>query len=151
MFSGGRSIYGLGDDAAVASPEPDPPAPAGTIKKAEVPGSPATPPIDAKTGAPLPNGGTEKDMAFYMKWLFWASLGGAAVLGTTAYFLLRKKPSARPVSGAAHKRKRKPAEDRAYGYTFAEWLRAAGRSDSASEYDLRAAWRAGEKPAEYRR
>lgn len=34
-------------------------------------------------------------------------------------------------------------------YTFAEWLAAAGRSDSTSEYDLRAAWRAGEDPAEY--
>jgi hypothetical protein len=34
--------------------------------------------------------------------------------------------------------------------TFAEWLAAAGRADSASEYDLRAAWRAGEDPEEYR-
>jgi hypothetical protein len=42
-----------------------------------------------------------------------------------------------------------PADDIAYGYTFAQWLAAAGRSDSASEYDLRAAWRAGEDPAEY--
>lgn len=38
----------------------------------------------------------------------------------------------------------------AYGLTFQRWLAAAGRSDSASEYDLRAAWRAGEDPAEYR-
>jgi hypothetical protein len=37
----------------------------------------------------------------------------------------------------------------AYGYTFADWLSAAGRQDTASEYDLRAAWRAGENPAEY--
>jgi hypothetical protein len=42
------------------------------------------------------------------------------------------------------------AEDRAYGYTFAEWLRAAGRTSSASDYDLRAAWRAGEKPENYK-
>lgn len=40
-------------------------------------------------------------------------------------------------------------EDKAYGLTFWEWLTAAGRSDSASEYDLRAAWRAGESPSEY--
>ena len=38
----------------------------------------------------------------------------------------------------------------AHGLTFSEWLRTAGRSDSASEYDLRAAWRAGEDPSEYR-
>lgn len=37
----------------------------------------------------------------------------------------------------------------AYGYTFSDWLRAAGRDDSASEYDLRAAWRAGEDPLIY--
>jgi hypothetical protein len=42
-------------------------------------------------------------------------------------------------------------QDTAYGYTFADWLAAAGRTDSASEYDLRAAWRAGEDPAEYAR
>jgi hypothetical protein len=36
-----------------------------------------------------------------------------------------------------------------HGYTFARWLEAAGRQDSASEYDLRAAWDAGEDPAEY--
>lgn len=42
------------------------------------------------------------------------------------------------------------SEDTAHGYTFAEWLAAAGRSDSASEYDLRAAWRAGETPEEYK-
>jgi len=42
-------------------------------------------------------------------------------------------------------------KEEAYGLTFAAWLRAAGRSDSASEYDLRAAWRAGESPTEYRR
>lgn len=41
-------------------------------------------------------------------------------------------------------------EDTAYGYTFEEWLRAAGRRDSASEFDLRAAWRAGEDPKEYK-
>lgn len=41
-------------------------------------------------------------------------------------------------------------EDEAYGYTFAGWLAAAGRTDSASDYDLRAAWRAGEEPTEYR-
>jgi hypothetical protein len=40
-------------------------------------------------------------------------------------------------------------DETAHGYTFAEWLTAAGRSDSASEYDLRAAWRAGEDPSEY--
>jgi len=40
-------------------------------------------------------------------------------------------------------------EDSAHGMTFAEWLASAGRSDSASEYDLRAAWRAGEDPSEY--
>jgi hypothetical protein len=34
-------------------------------------------------------------------------------------------------------------------YTFGEWLSAAGRDDSASDYDLRAAWRAGEDPGEY--
>lgn len=39
--------------------------------------------------------------------------------------------------------------DTAHGYTFAEWLAEAGRKDSASEYDLRAAWRAGEDPSEY--
>lgn len=44
---------------------------------------------------------------------------------------------------------REPSEDEAHGYTFAGWLAAAGRSDSASERDLRAAWRAGEDPAEY--
>lgn len=37
----------------------------------------------------------------------------------------------------------------AHGYTFSGWLEAAGRSDSASEYDLRAAWRAGESPEDY--
>jgi hypothetical protein len=36
------------------------------------------------------------------------------------------------------------------GYTFAEWLRCAGRQDSASYCDLRAAWRAGELPDDYR-
>lgn len=36
-----------------------------------------------------------------------------------------------------------------YGYTFEEWLHAAGRRDSASEYDLRAAWDAGEDPSVY--
>jgi hypothetical protein len=41
-------------------------------------------------------------------------------------------------------------QDTAYGRTFAQWLRAAERRDSASEYDLRAAWRAGEEPSEYR-
>ena len=41
--------------------------------------------------------------------------------------------------------------DAAYGHTFAAWLAAAGRTDSASEYDLRAAWRAGEDPTEYQR
>lgn len=40
-------------------------------------------------------------------------------------------------------------KDSAYGYTFSAWLAAAGRSDSASDYDLRAAWRAGEEPGEY--
>jgi hypothetical protein len=40
-------------------------------------------------------------------------------------------------------------EDAAHGYTFAAWLSAAGRCDSASEYDLRSAWRAGEDPSEY--
>ena len=43
------------------------------------------------------------------------------------------------------------AEPTAYGMTFAAWLAAAGRSDSASEYDLRAAWRAGEAPTDYQR
>jgi hypothetical protein len=37
------------------------------------------------------------------------------------------------------------------GLTFAEWLAAAGVSDTGtSQYDLRAAWRAGEDPTEYR-
>jgi len=44
-----------------------------------------------------------------------------------------------------------PTDDIAHGLTFAAWLAAAGRTDSASEYDLRAAWRAGEDPAEYAR
>lgn len=39
--------------------------------------------------------------------------------------------------------------DTAHGVTFAAWLSAADRRDSVSEYDLRAAWRAGEDPAEY--
>lgn len=43
----------------------------------------------------------------------------------------------------------KHGEDVVEGYTFGAWLRAAGRRDSASEYDLRAAWRAGEDPSEY--
>ncbi|HEX9156006.1 MAG TPA: hypothetical protein VF819_10605 [Nitrospira sp.] len=37
----------------------------------------------------------------------------------------------------------------AHGYTFSAWLRAAGRDSSTSDYDLRAAWRAGEEPSEY--
>lgn len=37
----------------------------------------------------------------------------------------------------------------AFDLTFSEWLVAANRSDSASEYDLRAAWRAGEDPGDY--
>ena len=37
----------------------------------------------------------------------------------------------------------------AYGLDFGEWLRLAQRTDSASEYDLRAAWRAGENPEDY--
>ena len=41
------------------------------------------------------------------------------------------------------------AEETAHGYTLAEWLEAAGRYDTTSEYDLRAAWRAGEDPADY--
>jgi len=41
------------------------------------------------------------------------------------------------------------ADESVHGYSFAEWLAAAGRSDSTSEYDLRAAWRAGEDPSEY--
>ena len=45
---------------------------------------------------------------------------------------------------------RPQSESEAYGLTFSKWLAAAGRTDSASEYDLRAAWRAGEDPAEYR-
>lgn len=40
-------------------------------------------------------------------------------------------------------------DDVAYGLTFSEWLAAARRTDSASEYDLRAAWRAGEDPSIY--
>lgn len=40
-------------------------------------------------------------------------------------------------------------EETAYGYTFSEWLHAAGRDDSASEHDLRAAWRAGENHQDY--
>lgn len=43
------------------------------------------------------------------------------------------------------------ADETAFGFAFREWLAAAGRTDSASEYDLRAAWRAGEDPAEYLR
>lgn len=42
------------------------------------------------------------------------------------------------------------SQDTAHGLTFAEWLAQAGRSDTCSEYDLRAAWRAGENPDEYR-
>lgn len=42
-------------------------------------------------------------------------------------------------------------DEEAHGVTFAAWLAAAGRADSASEYDLRAAWRAGENPEEYTR
>jgi len=95
MFSEGLCIYGLGADATVTSPDPDPPAPAGTSKKAEVPGSPITPPPGTQ------NGGNEKDKtSFYTRWWFWAGLGGAAAAGTAAYFLLRKNPSG-PVSGAA--------------------------------------------------
>lgn len=40
-------------------------------------------------------------------------------------------------------------EEEAHGYTFAAWLDAANRADGASQYDLRAAWRAGENPEEY--
>lgn len=40
--------------------------------------------------------------------------------------------------------------DAAYGMTFTEWLEATGRSDSASRYSLREAWRAGEDPELYR-
>jgi hypothetical protein len=36
-----------------------------------------------------------------------------------------------------------------HGYTFAAWLEASGRDDSASDYDLRAAWAAGEDPSDY--
>jgi hypothetical protein len=94
MFSGGRSIYGAALGVSNTEfPEPSPDPPAGTAKKAEVPGSPAAPPAGTK------NGGTETDKAFYMKWWFWVGLGGAAAAGTSAYFLLRKKPGARPVSG----------------------------------------------------
>jgi len=35
------------------------------------------------------------------------------------------------------------------GYTFAAWLSETGRSTPESEYDLYAAWAAGEDPAEY--
>jgi hypothetical protein len=38
----------------------------------------------------------------------------------------------------------------AEGLTFQEWFAATGRNDTASPYDLRAAWRAGEDPTEYR-
>lgn len=41
-------------------------------------------------------------------------------------------------------------DEACHGHTFTSWLRAAGRVDSTSEYDLRAAWRAGEDPEEYR-
>jgi hypothetical protein len=43
-------------------------------------------------------------------------------------------------------------EATSFGITFADWLAAAGRpvGDVASEYDLRAAWRAGELPEDYR-
>jgi hypothetical protein len=103
MYSDGRCIYGdcggLGTTAPVPFPEPSPASPTGQDKVAEVPGSPATPPTDAKTGAPLPNVGTEKDKPFYMKWWFLTSLGGAAALGVGAYFLLRDTPS-KPVGGA---------------------------------------------------
>lgn len=40
-------------------------------------------------------------------------------------------------------------DDVVHGLTFTAWLAKAGRTDSASEYDIRAAWRAGEDPAEY--
>lgn len=41
------------------------------------------------------------------------------------------------------------SEATCYGLTFGEWLDIAGRLDSASEYDLRAAWTAGEDPSDY--
>lgn len=41
-------------------------------------------------------------------------------------------------------------EDTAHGVTLAEWMQAAGRTTTASMYDLRAAWRAGENPEDYR-
>lgn len=46
---------------------------------------------------------------------------------------------------------REELPDVAHGYTFDAWLAAAGREDTTSEYDLRAAWRAGEDPTEYKR
>jgi hypothetical protein len=36
-----------------------------------------------------------------------------------------------------------------HAYTFREWLDTACRETSASEFDLRAAWRAGENPIDY--
>lgn len=41
-------------------------------------------------------------------------------------------------------------EEMAYGLTFAQWLSEAGWKGETSRYDLRAAWSAGEDPAEYR-
>lgn len=43
-------------------------------------------------------------------------------------------------------------DEKRHGLTFGEWLDAAGLSHDTgtSQYDLRAAWRAGEDPAEYR-
>jgi hypothetical protein len=38
----------------------------------------------------------------------------------------------------------------AEGLTIDEWLAAAGRTSTESQYDLRAAWRAGEDPTEYK-
>jgi len=116
MFSDGQCIYGncLGDDAVTKEdqaslallpyPDPYPSPPEGTAKGAEVPGTQDVPPTDPKTGAPIPNVGTETDKAFYQKWWFWVGLGGAAAAGVGAYFLLRKKPSG-PVSGAKHQMK----------------------------------------------
>jgi hypothetical protein len=63
-------------------------------------------------------------------------------LGKAPY---KRRPTVHTITTATDAR-----SDQAFGRTFEQWLKAAGRSDSASEYDLREAWRAGESPGEYK-
>lgn len=56
------------------------------------------------------------------------------------------------VIGAKGPKGKYPSRDdspKKHGITFGDWLEAAGRSDSASDHDLRAAWSAGEDPEDY--